>query len=165
MMTFAYHKSLGPIMGVLLALGLAEMLVVHLVAAAYWGLKVALPIGLVDASVVVLLVRLLVSFRRLPVILDGSRLTLRAGHKLGLTVSAADIAGFREHWSREDLKTSGVLNMALVAWPNIVIDLRRASRRGRKEVRAIAHKLDDPIAFRAAVERAMKNTGSDQQLG
>ena len=66
----------------------------------------------------------------------------------------AAVAGFRENWTSAELKARGVSNLALIAYPNIWIDLAEPIVGRRGPIRAIAHKFDDPIGFRSAVEGA-----------
>ena len=155
---FAYHRSLSPMIGVLLALALVEAGVVHLVAMAWWGREVAIPLAVLDAGLLVALVGLLRSFRHRPITLTEGVLTLRTGARLVFAVSVADIAGFRQHWSGEDLKRRTVLNMALASWPNIVIDLKRPIERQRRHITSVAHCIDDPTALRTAVTAAIAAT-------
>lgn len=75
---FAYHRSLGPMIGVLLGIAIVEMCVVHLVVGALFGWTVALVVGVLDLSLVIGLALLLRSFRRLPVTIADGVLTLRA---------------------------------------------------------------------------------------
>jgi hypothetical protein len=153
-LSFPYYRSLAPTLGVLLGLAIAETLVLHVVAMAMWGWRVALVLALLDLSVVVMLIRLLRSMRRLPVMIEGRRVTLRLGTLRRIEIDVADIAGLREGFDAAAIKRRDVANLALAGWPNILIDLHRpiASRRGRT-VSAIAHRLDDPGAFHAALAR------------
>ncbi|MBN8809494.1 MAG: hypothetical protein J0I47_14845 [Sphingomonas sp.] len=146
--------------GVILALGVIETTVVHLVASVYWGWKVALPLGAIDLAMIVALVALLVSFRRCPVELTDTHLTMRAGRRRTVSIPIDRIAGFRASWSQADVKARDVANLALVAWPNVFIDLTEPVRTGRRVVSGVAHKLDDPVAFRAAIDRAIANQPS-----
>lgn len=150
-MTFAYHRSLSPMLGVLLGLAIVEMLVVHLVAVALWGWRVALVLGLLDLSVVVALIALIRSFRRLPVRIEHGRLTMCAGSLKSITVDMSQIAGLRGQWDAAAVKRRDTLNLALIAWPNIVIDLKAPVVCGRRQIVAIAHALDEPLAFHAAI--------------
>ncbi|WP_426258772.1 hypothetical protein [Sphingomonas sp. DC1600-2] len=149
---FAYHRSLGPMIGVLLGIAIVEMCVVHLVVGALFGWTVALVVGVLDLSLVIGLALLLRSFRRLPVTIADGVLTLRAGLLKSVVVPVGQIAGLRATWDAAALKQRGVVNLALVSWPSVVIDLDPPvpTRRGR-QVRAVAHKLDDPAAFHAAI--------------
>jgi len=153
-MSFAYHRSLTPMLAVLLGLACVEALVMHLVAIAYWGWKVALVLGAVDLSMVLLLVRLLRSFRRAPITVEDGLLTMRTGHRLHVPVALDNIAGFRDQWTGAELKAPHVLNMALITWPNVVLELRQPVALRRRRVTAIAHCVDDPAAFRDALLRS-----------
>ncbi|MEG3122847.1 hypothetical protein [Sphingomonas sp. GB1N7] len=151
-MEFAYHRSLGPMIGVLLGIAIVEMCVVHLVVAALWGWIAAVIVGVIDLSLVVWLVALLRSFKRLPVTIVGGVLKMQAGSLRSVTIPVGQIAGLRKSWDAAAIKDRGVLNLALASWPSVVVDLREpiVMRRGRA-VKAIAHKLDDPAAFHAAI--------------
>jgi hypothetical protein len=152
MQTFAYHRSLSPMIGVILGLALVETFVLHIIAMAVWGWKVALALGLIDLSVVVALLAMLRSFRRMPIALDGRRLTMRTGRRMAITLDLDEIAAFRTSWDSEAIKRKSVLNLALVAWPNVVFDLREPRKvRRRRIISTIAHRLDDPAAFHAAI--------------
>lgn len=151
-LSFAYHRSLAPMMGVLFGLALVEMFVVHIVAVALWGWTVAIVLGVIDVSMIVWLALLIRSFRRLPVTIGYGQLTMRAGNLRSITVPLDTISGLRTAWDSAALKQPGVVNLALAAWPSVMIDLRKpvSGRRG-KPVTTIAHKLDDPTTFRAAL--------------
>jgi hypothetical protein len=155
-MQFAYHRSLGPMIGVLLGLAIVEMLVVHLVVVALLGWWAAIVIGALDLSLVMALVWLLRSFMRRPVTLAHGVLTLHAGYLQSIAIPVGQIAGLRATWDAAAIKDRRLLNLALIAWPSVVIDLKApiAARRGR-QVQAVAHKLDDPIAFGVAMAALM----------
>lgn len=137
-------------LGVLLGIASVETLVVHVIAMAIWGWSVALVVLLVDASAVVAVVQLLRSFRRLPITLVDGRLTMRAGWLKSIEIDVGNIAGLRTRWDRAAIKRRDVLNLALVAWPNVVLDLKHPVGR-RRRITAIAHRLDKPEAFRVAL--------------
>jgi hypothetical protein len=157
---FAYHRSLGPMIGVLLGIAIVEMCVVHLVVGALFGWTVALGVGVLDLSLVLGLFLLLRSLRRLPVTLTGGVLTMRAGVLKSVTVPTRQIVGLRATWDAAALKERGVLNLALASWPSVVVDLHPPvlTRRG-KPIHAIAHKLDDPAAFHAAIAALSRDNG------
>ncbi len=138
--------------GVLLGIAIVEMLVVHLVVVVWLGWWAALVAGVLDASLVIALIGLIRSFRRLPVTLADGALTMRAGSLRSVTIPVANIAGLRATWDAAAIKQRGVLNLALASWPSVVVDLDPPIelRRGRK-LYAVAHKLDDPVAFHAAI--------------
>lgn len=149
---FHYHRSLSPMLGVLLGLAICETVVLHVVAMAVWGWKVAMVLALIDLSVVVTLVRLLRSFKAMPVTLEGRRLTMRAGHLSAIDLDIDDVAAFRTSWDSAAIKRKTTLNLALIAWPNVVFDLREPRKvRHRRIISTVAHRLDDPDAFHAAI--------------
>jgi hypothetical protein len=92
------------------------------------------------------------SFRSLPVLIDGNRIILRAGRLKRVEIAPLNVAGLRGRWDAAALKEPGVFNAALIAYPNVVVDLRAPVSVGRRSVRSIAHRLDDPAAFARAIE-------------
>jgi hypothetical protein len=157
---FPYHRSVGPMIGVLLGIAIAETLVLHIVALAVWGRKVALVLGALDLSVIVTLIRLLRSFKRWPVTIEAGRLVMRAGHMLAIPIEADNIAGLRSDFDRAAIKRRDVANLALIAWPNVLIDLHRPIKvRRRRIISHIAHRLDDPAAFHVAVAQLERGHG------
>lgn len=154
--TFAYHRSITPTLGVLLGLAIVETLVIHVVAVGLWGWRVALVLGLLDLSLVVALVGLLRAIRRHPVTIGDDGLTMRLGQRRIGPIPLESVARLRSGWDAAALKQKGVANLALTTWPNIVIDLAvPVTVRGRP-IYTIAHKLDDPAAFAAALTAQMR---------
>lgn len=150
-MTFAYYRSLTPIIGVLLALALIEAMVAHLVVIAYWGRTAAIVVGVADLSLFGALVGLLRSFRRAPISLADGVLTMRTGFRLTMPIDIANVSGFRAQWNAEELRRPDVLNMALATWPNVMLELSQPVLRRRRQIAAIAHCVDDPATFRRTV--------------
>lgn len=105
--------------------------------------------SLVGVGWIVALIR---SMKPLPVLLTPGGLTMRVGGFRSVTVPLDDIAGLRSSWDAGVVKARGTLNLALVAYPNVVVDLHRPLP-GRRGVSTIAHRLDDPAGFAAALER------------
>jgi hypothetical protein len=146
--------------GVLLGIAIVEMLVVHLVVVAWLGWWAALVAGVLDASLVIALIGLIRSFRRLPVTLADGVLTMRAGALKSVTMPVAQIAGLRPSWDAAAIKQRGLLSLALASWPNVIVDLHPplVTRRGG-QLHAVAHKLDDPVAFHAAIAALSRSDG------
>lgn len=151
-MDFAYHRSLAPMMWVLFALACVEMIVLHLLLA-LWKPWVAAIVSLVSLAGIIWIVLLIRSFPRLPVRIADGVLIMRAGRLRSATIPFAQIDGLRVNWDAAAIKDRSVLNLALIAWPNIVVDLAAPMTIGRRSVAAVAHRLDDPAAFAAAIER------------
>ena len=93
--------------------------------------------------------------RRLPVELDGSRLVMRAGRIKQLAMPIASVAGVRQAFDAASLQDGMTLNLALIAYPNVVVDFDPPVAGRRRVIRSIAHRLDDPTAFIAAIERVV----------
>jgi hypothetical protein len=44
------------------------------------------------------------------------------------------------------------MNLAMLSYPNVIVDLAEPIARGRRSIRHIAHRLDDPVGFVAALD-------------
>jgi Zn-dependent protease len=157
---FSYHRSISPTLGVLLGLAIVETMVIHVVAVALWGWTVASVLGILDLSLVAALVGLLRSIRRYPVTIADGMLTMRIGALKQVQIPLGQVVGLRRSWNAEALRQKGVTNFALGSWPNVVVDLARPVRVRRRQVSAIAHKLDDPAAFARAIESITRSAAS-----
>lgn len=142
-------------MWVLVAIASIDLLVTHLLVAVLIGGTVALALSAVTLAAVVWLVIVIASMRRLPVLLGEQRLLMRVGSLKQVAVPLANVVGLREGWDAAALKERSVRNLALLSYPNVIVDLRKplADRRG---TRAIAHKLDDPEAFASALAARLR---------
>ena len=149
---FSYHRGVAPLMWVLVALCGVELAVTHLVVSLLVNRIVAVLLSLASLAAIGWIVAAILSMKRLPVVLDDRMLTLRVGRIRTVAVPRTAILGLRSGWTAAELKQRGVLNLALVAYPNIVIDLV-APLPGRRGITTIAYRLDDPVAFAAAMER------------
>ena len=147
-MTFPYHRSVAPMLWVMVGLSVVEMMVVHGLVAFWWP-RVALILSLASLTALLWMILLIRSFRRLPVTVADGVLTMRARMLTSVIIPVGQIAGLQTAWSAESLRQPDVSNLALLAYPNIVVALTSPvrGRRGRS-VRAVAHRLDDPEAFR-----------------
>jgi hypothetical protein len=150
---FDYHRSVAPMMWVLVALSGIELLVVHFLLA-LWRPWVALVVSGLTLSGIVWLAGAVASFRRLPVLIEDQALVMRAGRLRAFRIPLGAVAGFREQWTAAELKARDVSNLALIAYPNIWVDLAEPVAGRRGPIRAVAHRLDDPAAFRTALETA-----------
>lgn len=156
-MVFTYHKKLSPIIGVVLALACVETFVLHIIAVAYWGWKVAILIGIADLSLIVMLVQMIRSFRRCPITVRDGIVTMRTGRKMSVPIALGNIAAFRSSWSQDDIKARHVLNLALAVWPTTVFDLKEPISRRGKSITTIAHCVDEPENFQRAVRQLIES--------
>ena len=149
---FTYHKAIAPMIWVLIGLSTVELVVVHLLLAHWWP-RIAVVVGLLTIAGIAWLIRFVLSFRNLPVLLDDDCLLLRVGRLRSVSVPVDRIAGLRQSCDAATLKQSDVLNLALIAFPNVIVDLISPVLVERRHVRSIAHRLDDPAGFAAALNR------------
>lgn len=149
--SFAYHRSVAPGMWAFVALASIELVVVHLLLM-LWRPWLAAILSALTLTSIAWLIGVIRSFGRLPVTIDGRALVMRVGTLSRLVIPVEDIAGLRTEWDGALVKRRTTLNLALIAYPNVVVDLARP-RPGRRGVIAVAHRLDQPEAFVAAIER------------
>lgn len=159
MAEFAYHRSLAPLMAMFLVIASVELLVVHLLVS-LWSRRVAWVLTAISVAGLVWVVRFMRSLKALPVIVGADSVTFRTGRLMRLDVPTAHIAGLRRVWTGSDMKRAGVLKMSLLAYPNVFVDLVTPQPfvlAGRsRSIDAIAHRLDDPSGFAAALSRSKR---------
>jgi len=148
-----YHRSLAPMMWVFFGLACTELVVVHFLVA-LWDWRVALALSLVSLTGIVWLGMVIASFRRLPVILDDDQVLMRAGRLRAVRVPLDAIAEIRTRWDAEEVKGRDVLNLALIAYPNVMLELRHPLG-SRRAIRRVAHRFDDLAAFHGALAAAI----------
>lgn len=150
--TFSYARAVAPMVWVFVALPSIELVVAHFLLA-LWRPRIAIFVSLTTLLFVGWLVSVIRSFARLPVTLDGQLLVVRVGRLRRINVPVSSIAGLRGSWSAEWLKDRSVVNLALIAYPNVVVMLKPPilTTKGRAIV-AVAHRLDDPAGFADAIE-------------
>ncbi len=146
---FSYHRAVAPIFWAWLSLATLELVVVHLLVA-LWRPRVAVFLSAVTAIGIAGLVAMARSFKTMPALIDGDRILLRAGRIKAISVAFTDVAGLSLAVEAAMVKRRETLNLALLAYPNVVIELT-GPRPGRRGVRRVMHRLDDPAGFAAAV--------------
>lgn len=136
-------------MWVFVGLALIELLVVHLLLLLLANGLVAMLVSVVSVACTAWLVWMILSMKRLPVTLDEDLLLMRVGTLRSIAVPTGNVAGLRTVWDGAALKNPGVAKLSLIAYPNVVVDLHEPL----SGVCAIAHRLDDPGRFAAAIDR------------
>ncbi|ATY31293.1 hypothetical protein CVN68_04295 [Sphingomonas psychrotolerans] len=152
----SYHRSLAPMMWVFFGLACTELAVVHFLVA-LWDWRVALVLSLISLSGIAWLVVVIASFRRLPVIIGDGEVLWHAGRLRSVRVPFDEIAAIRMQSDAGEVKGRDVLNLALIAYPNVMIELRHPLN-GRRPIRRVAHRFDDPAAFQSALRAAIDTT-------
>ena len=137
---------------VLVGIASTEFVVVHMLLAMRRP-TFAIVLSLVTLASILWLVAGIRSFRRLPITLDDETLVMRAGTIKQIAIPVTTIVGLRNTWDAAFVKRRTTLNLALIAYPNIVVELAVPLRAGRRSIEAVAHRVDDRAAFVAAVER------------
>ncbi len=117
-----------------------------------WRPAVSLLLSATSALALGWLVWAVLMMKRRPVSITADELVMQAGAIARVRIPLGQIAGLRTSWDAAAVKHRSVLNLGLLAYPNVVVDLVEA-RPGRRGIMAVAHRLDDPVAFAAALER------------
>lgn len=137
-------------MWVLFALVCIEAGVTHFLIA-LWNVAVAIVLSIFSLSLAVWMIVLIRSFRLRPVLLEPRHVRWRCGFLRDVAVPLDQISRC-EQWTLDGLRREGLFNAGLIAHPNIVLRLRFPVRVGRRQVHYLAHRLDDPKAFNAALD-------------
>jgi hypothetical protein len=149
---FSYHKAIAPMIWVLIGLSSIELVVEHLLLA-HWMPQLAIVLGIMTVATILWLVMVLRSFRVFPVLVDDDGVVMRLGRLREVRLAPDQILRLARTWDAETIKQRHVLNLALLAYPNVLVDLVSPVRVGRRRIQAIAHRLDDPDGFAAALNR------------
>ena len=155
LLTFSYDRALAPLLWAFASIMTVELIVVHIFVSALWSVWAAAILSGLSLAALAWIVLLIRSLKRLPVLVDPDGVTMRAGSLRSVRVPRDRIAGVRTAWARELLKQRSVLNLALMNYPNIMLDLDPPLPARRRHLQAVAHRLDDPAGFAAAVDRLL----------
>jgi len=133
-----------------------ELFVTHLLVS-LWSGTAAWIFSAATVAMLAWIVLLIRSFSRLPVRVDKNGVLMRLGLLKALHVPASRIAGIRSHWPSGAHARRGVLNLAMINYPNVMLDLDPPleTRAGKRPIIAVALRLDDGPGFAAAVTRLM----------
>lgn len=147
---FAYHRHLQPMMIALLVISCIEIAVTHLLVA-HWSRTAAMVMFVISDVSLLYLIGLIKSLRLSPVLLTQAGVRLRAGLLVNRTIPYAAIAAVTANPDGETVRAPDSWNIALLAWPNMLIRLSEPlpprSRWRRDPVRAVALRLDEPGPF------------------
>ncbi|HEX8644708.1 MAG TPA: hypothetical protein VF702_12430 [Allosphingosinicella sp.] len=148
---FSYHRHLVPIASVMLFLQVAEIAIVHLLLS-LWFPSAALILFLIGDLMLVYMIGLVKSFRLRPVLAGATGLRVRTGILIDRFVPWSCVSAIRSDFSSERVKSRSTENAALLAWPNLLVELaapieRRSLLGGTVRIEAIALRLDDRADF------------------
>ena len=147
---FAYHRAVAPTVWAFVGIACVELAVTHFLVA-LWRPWVAAALSVVSLSGVGWLVALVRSFRRLPVLIEDERLVMRVGTLKRVDLSREQVRGLRANWDAQTFRGGEAVKLSLLAWPNVLVDLAEPVAGRRGPVRGVAHRLDDPARFTAAL--------------
>ena len=154
--TFGYSRALAPLLWVFACIMALELVLMHLLVSALWSHVAALILSAISLAALLWTIYFIRSLKRCPVLVDEEGVTMRVGTLGTVRVPARSIAGLLTSWPRERLKQRGVLNLALINYPNIMLDLDPPLPGRKRHLTAIAHRLDDPAGFAAAVGQLLE---------
>ncbi|WP_271079243.1 hypothetical protein [Aurantiacibacter sp. MUD61] len=155
---FAYHRYLTPMLVTLIALQVIELGVVHLLLM-LWNPLVAWIAFALTLAGLMWFVALTKSLRLMPVLVGPDYVRIRAGAPLDFTVPLDNIAAVGETFDADTLKAKSTIDTAILSAPNMTLRLGEPVEVqglfGRtKLITHIALRLDEPAAFRAALDEA-----------
>jgi hypothetical protein len=161
-LAFSYDRALAPLLWALAFIMLVELAVTHLIVSGLAGRTAAATLSLLSFAILVWIVLLIRSLKRRPVLVDETGVTMRIGFLRSVEVPLDRIAGVRTAWPREMLKQRSVLDLALINYPNVMLDLDPPLPVRRRNLKAVAHRLDDPGGFVAAVARLIRSSTGEE---
>jgi len=148
---FSYHKHLAPMCAAILILSAIEMAAYHLVLG-HWSRIAAIVMFVLSDFGFVYLVGFVKSFRFRPILLTPEGVRVRTGFLIDRFVPFESIARVETNVAAEKVRNPETLNAALMAWPNVILQLdqpirRRRLRKADASYTAIAFRLDEPEPF------------------
>lgn len=150
---FSYHRHLTPMCATLLILSAIEIAVYHLLVG-HWSRIAAGVMFVVSDIGFIYLIGFIKSFRFRPILLMPQGVRVRAGFLIDQFVPLEAIAGVESSFSfaGDKIRDPATLNAALLAWPNILLQLnrpmpRRSFLKRKEPFGRIAFRLDDPEPF------------------
>jgi len=153
---FSYSRALTPLLWIFVAIMAVELVLMHLLLSALWSHVAALILSGISLAALLWTIAFIRSLKRRPVLVDEGGVTMRLGSLRSVRVPAASIGGLLTSWPRERLKQRGVLNLSMINYPNVMLELDPPLPARRRSLGAIAHGLDDPAGFTAAVARLLE---------
>lgn len=161
---FSYHRHLQPMMIAMLLLSCIEIGVTHLLVM-HWNRTLALVLFAISVVSLVYLIGLIKSLRLAPVLLTETGVRVRAGMLVDRTIPYAAVRAVQVHPDGETVRAPDSWNVALLAWPNLMLcldpPLPPRSRWRREPVRTIALRLDEPGPFLDALRARLLTKAGD----
>lgn len=156
---FGYHRHLAPQMWALLAIIAIEAGGEHILIR-HWSAMAGTVLAVLGDVGLVYMIGLVKSLRLRPILLTPEGLRIRAGYLIDRLVPYEQIAGLRPAFTGEDVRAHTNWNMGLLAWPNVMLDLkvplrRRNLRASKRLATSLAFRLDEPDPFFCMLEQKL----------
>jgi hypothetical protein len=148
--SFAYHRTVTPMLWVFVALATGEMLLVHLFVTLRWP-AIGWPLLALSLSSIVWLVFWIRSFRQRPHSLSKGQLELNTGSLRTLSVPISAIESVSTSWASGEHKGQGARNVVPLAYPNRLLRLSKPIQMRKGSYDRVAFRVDDPALFDAAM--------------
>lgn len=152
---FTYHHGVAPLLWVFVGLAVIELLVVHLLVS-LWNPTLGLILSALTIGGVGWLIHAIIGMARRPVLIADDHVLLRVGTLKQIAVPLDRIAGLQRAWPSGAIKQPGIASFALIAHPNVLIEIAPPLTGRRGPIRGVAHRIDDPDGFAAALQAAME---------
>ncbi len=120
--TFNYHRSVAPILWVLVTLAVIEMMVVHLFLTLRCP-KVGWLIFALSFGSVIWMVYWIRSFRHCPHVLSATEIRLRTGSLREISVPLSSVTAVATSWAPGEHTGRGSINTVPLAYPNRMLRL------------------------------------------
>lgn len=145
---FHYSQGVAPMMWVLSALSLLELVAVHFLVAFKWP-YIGWPLTILSAIGAVWILLWIRSFKARPHCLDDEALVLNLGSLKSVRIELANIARVSRAFEPGALDQKGIINLAGVAHPNRAIELIAPLTKGQRRV---FFRVDQPEDFDRALQ-------------
>jgi hypothetical protein len=162
-LVFSYSRVLAPPLWAFACIMAVELVVVHILVSSLWSRTAAATLSTLSLAALAWTILFIRSLKRLPVLVDGEGVTMRVGSLKSVHLGWDRVAGVRTSWPAEALRQRTVLNLALINYPNVMLDLDPPFLTRRRSLQAVAHRLDDPAGFVAAIGALIHGGKSGEQ--
>lgn len=154
-MNITRHRYELPILGAFFGVAVVELFVVHLLAS-LWSAKLAWFLTAATLLALVQIASLIHGLVKWPTVLDEKRVTVRHGRSGRIVVPLHNIISTEDVAFSPEERGPHVFRTSILAHPNVVLRLRDPVRKGRRWVKVIAMRLDDPVAFHVALRARLE---------
>jgi hypothetical protein len=160
--SFTRHRYELPLLAVFFALALVELFVVHLLVA-MWSSTAALVLTTLTVIGLVPLALMMHGLATWPTMIEGTGVRVRHGRRGEIFVPFTQIVSSEDVALRSEERGAHVFRATILAHPNIMMRLAEPLPHKRRKLESIAMRLDEPAAFRAALDACLR--GAPDETG